>query len=80
MSTGTVVITGAAGDGPSRRAAFRSPGPPLLLCDLDAARLESLAEELRPHAGKVRILAADIASPDFPQDLIGALTGNRSRH
>lgn len=76
MSTGTVVITGAAG-GMGRPAAqrFAAQGRPLLLCDLDAARLEALAEELRPHAGKVRILAADIASPDFPQDLIGALAG-----
>lgn len=78
MTTGTVVITGAAG-GMGRPAAhrFAGQGRPLLLCDLDAARLEALAEELRPAAGTVTVLAADIAAPDFPEQVISALDGAR---
>ncbi len=76
MSTvpGTVVITGAAG-GMGRPAAqrFAAQDRPLLLCDLDAGRLEALAEELRPTAGKVDILAADIAAPDYPAQVVAAL-------
>lgn len=72
--TGTVVITGAAG-GMGRPAAqrFAAQARPLLLCDLNAERLEALAEELRPAAGKVDILAADIAAPDFPAQVLAAL-------
>ncbi|WP_159981830.1 MULTISPECIES: SDR family NAD(P)-dependent oxidoreductase [unclassified Novosphingobium] len=74
---GTVVITGAAG-GMGRPAAqrFAAQGRPLLLCDLDAGRLEKLAEELRPTAGKVDILATDIAAADFPEQIIAALNGS----
>ena len=76
MTTGTVVITGAAG-GMGRPAAqrFAALGRPLLLCDLDPVRLEALAEELRPAAGKVDILAADIAAGDFPARIVAALGG-----
>ncbi|WP_232495300.1 SDR family NAD(P)-dependent oxidoreductase [Novosphingobium kaempferiae] len=76
MTTGTVVITGAAG-GMGRPAAhrFAAQGRALLLCDLDAARLEALAEELRPAAGTVTVLAADIAAPDFAEQAIAALDG-----
>lgn len=74
MTAGTVIITGAAG-GMGRPAAqrFAAQGRPLLLCDLDARRLEALAEELRPAAGTVTVLAADIAADDFPQQVIAAL-------
>lgn len=74
MTTGTVVITGACG-GMGRPAAqrFAAQGRPLLLCDLDAARLEALAEELRPAAGKVDVLAADLAAEDFPAAVLAAL-------
>ncbi|MFT4054216.1 MAG: SDR family oxidoreductase [Novosphingobium sp.] len=76
MTTGTVVITGAAG-GMGRPAAqrFAAQGRPLLLCDLDLARLEALAEELRPAAGKVDILAADIAAGDYPAQIVAKLEG-----
>ncbi|WP_285018184.1 SDR family oxidoreductase [Novosphingobium sp. fls2-241-R2A-195] len=76
MTTGTVVITGAAG-GMGRPAAqrFAAQGRPLLLCDLDPVRLEALAEELRPAAGKVDILAADIAAEDFPARIVATLGG-----
>ncbi|MFC0204087.1 SDR family NAD(P)-dependent oxidoreductase [Novosphingobium soli] len=71
---GTVVITGAAG-GMGRPAAqrFAAQGRPLLLCDLDAGRLQALADELRPLAGMVDVLAADLAGPEFPQQVIAAL-------
>lgn len=76
MTTGTVVITGAAG-GMGRPAAqrFAAQGRPLLLCDLDPARLEALAEELRPAAGKVDVLAADIAGEDYPARIVAKLDG-----
>lgn len=74
MTNATVVITGAAG-GMGRPAAqrFAAQGRPLLLCDLDAARLEALAEDLRPAAGRVDVLAADIAAPDFPERMLAAV-------
>lgn len=76
--SGTVVITGAAG-GMGRPAAqrFAAQGRPLLLCDLDPARLEALAGELRagagPDGGKIDILAADIAAEDFSEQVLAAL-------
>jgi NAD(P)-dependent dehydrogenase (short-subunit alcohol dehydrogenase family) len=78
MTSGNVVITGAAG-GMGRPAAqrFAAQGRPLLLCDLDAGRLVALAEELRAPAttgtGTVSVLAADIAAEDFPAQVIAAL-------
>lgn len=71
---GIVVITGAAG-GMGRPAAqrFAAQGRPLLLCDINAERLETLAGELRPTAGKVDILAADIAADTFPEQVLAAL-------
>lgn len=76
MSTpaGTVVVTGAAG-GMGRPVAqrFAAQGRPLLLCDLDADRLEALADQLRPTAGTVDILASDVAAADFPDRVVAAL-------
>lgn len=74
VTPGTVVITGAAG-GMGRPAAqrFAAQGRPLLLCDINSERLETLAEELRAAAGSVDILAADIAAEDFPAQVLAAL-------
>ena len=76
MSTvpGTVVITGAAG-GMGRPAAIRfaAQGRPLLLCDLNAQRLEVLAAELGGAAAGVSILAGDLAAADFSQQVLSAL-------
>jgi NAD(P)-dependent dehydrogenase (short-subunit alcohol dehydrogenase family) len=74
QQSGTVVITGAAG-GMGRPAAerFAAQGRPLLLCDLNAERVEALAHELRPSAGSVDVLADDIAAPEFPGRVVDAL-------
>lgn len=73
---GTVVITGAAG-GMGRPAAvrFAAQGRSLLLCDLNAERLETLAAELRGQGGTVTVMAADIAAAEFPAKVIAALDG-----
>lgn len=74
---GKVVITGAAG-GMGRPAAqrFAAQGRSLLLCDVNARRLDVVAEELRAAGVKVDTLAGDIAAPDFPGNLIAALNGS----
>ncbi|WP_404482202.1 SDR family NAD(P)-dependent oxidoreductase [Novosphingobium sp. BL-52-GroH] len=73
---GTIVVTGAAG-GMGRPAArrFAAQGRPLLLCDLDADRLATLARELQDACADARIdvLAADIAAEDFPAQVTAAL-------
>lgn len=71
---GVVVITGAAG-GMGRPSAhrFAAQGRSLLLSDVNAQRLEALAEELRATGVKVATLVGDVAAPDFPGDLIDAL-------
>lgn len=74
---GTVVITGAAG-GMGRPAAhrFAAQGRSLLLCDVNAQRLDALAEELRTAGVEARTLAGDIAASDFPGSVIQALDGS----
>lgn len=76
MSTvpGTVVITGAAGGmGHPAAVRFAAQGRPLLLCDISAERLEALAAKLGGSGAGVSILAADIAAPDFPAQVLAAL-------
>jgi len=73
---GAIIITGAAG-GMGRPAALRLArrGQPLILCDISAERLESLAAELRAQGASVTTLAADVAAPSFPGNLL-ALAGD----
>lgn len=74
---GKVVITGAAGGmGMPTARRFAGQGRSLLLCDLNAGRLDSFADELRADGAEVDTLAGDIAAPDFPQDLLGSLGGS----
>jgi len=71
---GVAVVTGASGGiGSATARKLAAAGWPLLLCDLDAARLEAVAEPLRTANNQVEILAADIADPGFPAQLIEAL-------
>lgn len=76
MSTvpGTVVITGAAG-GMGRPAAvrFAAQGRPLLLCDINADRLEALRTELGGAAAGIAILAEDIAAADYADKVLAAV-------
>ncbi len=71
---GTIVITGAAG-GMGRPSAvrFAGPGRRLLLCDLNEAPLAELAAELRKTGAEVDVLAGDIASADYPAQLLAKL-------
>lgn len=76
MSTvpGTVVITGAAG-GMGRPAAvrFAAQGRPLLLCDLNAGRLDALASALGGTDAGISVLAGDVAAPDFAEQIVAKL-------
>jgi NAD(P)-dependent dehydrogenase (short-subunit alcohol dehydrogenase family) len=70
-AAGIAVITGAAGGmGAAAARLMAAEGWPLLLCDLDAGRLERVAEPL--HAA-TEILAADISDAEFPAHLAAAL-------
>lgn len=72
---GTIaVVTGAAGGmGAAVAAQLASAGWPLLLCDLDAGRLESIAAACRAGGRSAQILAGDIADDSFPERLVAAL-------
>lgn len=70
------VITGAAGGmGAAVAARLAGVGRPLLLCDLDAGRLEPLAAKLSAGGRSVEILAGDIGDDAYPTRLTDALAG-----
>ena len=70
------VVTGAAGGmGAAVAARLAAAGRPLLLCDLDAGRLEPIAAEFRTGGRSAEILAGDIADLSFPARLTAALAG-----
>lgn len=72
--SGTVIVTGAAGGmGRPVAARFAAQGRPLLLCDVNAERLEAVAAELREGGVQISTLAGDIAAPEFPQRLLDVL-------
>lgn len=71
------VVTGAAGGmGLPCAQRLARQGYPLVLCDINPARLEAAAEELRAGGAEVATLAGDITAPDFPAQVI-ALCGGR---
>jgi len=78
QSNAVAVITGAAG-GMGAPAAKRlaAQGWSLLLCDLDASRIEQVAAPLRAAGAKVEVLAGDLANASFPGQLLSVL-GARS--
>jgi NAD(P)-dependent dehydrogenase (short-subunit alcohol dehydrogenase family) len=72
------VVTGAAGGmGAPSAKRLAAQGYSLLLCDLDAGRLENVAAPLRAAGTQVEVLAADLSDTGFPARLIAAL-GDRS--
>lgn len=72
---GVAVITGAAsGMGAAAARLMSRAGWPLLLCDLNAERLEGAAAELR-RAGPVDTLAGDISDLAWPRRAVEALAG-----
>jgi NAD(P)-dependent dehydrogenase (short-subunit alcohol dehydrogenase family) len=73
-AAGVAIVTGATGGmGAAGARQLAAQGWPLLLTDLDAGRLESVAAPLRAAGGEVEILAGDIADAGFPARLIEAL-------
>jgi NAD(P)-dependent dehydrogenase (short-subunit alcohol dehydrogenase family) len=74
-SRSTAIVTGAAGGMGSQcaRLLTRDGWRRLLLCDLDAARLEVIAGPLRAEGAQVSILADDIADHRFPTRLLKQL-------
>lgn len=71
---GAVVVTGAAGGmGRPTAARLAAPGRRLLLCDLHEAPLAALAVELRAIGAEVEILVGDVATADFPAQVLARL-------
>ena len=79
LPAGVAVVTGAAGGMGSAVALQLAQAGwlRLVLCDLDAARLEAVATPLRHDGATVEILAGDIADTAFPGRLL-ALLGDRA--
>jgi NAD(P)-dependent dehydrogenase (short-subunit alcohol dehydrogenase family) len=72
------IVTGATGGmGSATARALAGQGWPLILCDLDAGRLEDVAAPLRDQGRSVEILAGDFADRTFPARLIERLGGAR---
>lgn len=72
---GLAIVTGGSGGmGAAVAKRFSADGWPLLLCDLNADRLEAVAAPLRA-AGPVEILAGDITDAKFSDQLTDALKG-----
>jgi len=74
---GIAVVTGASGGmgAASARMLAAAGYAELLLCDLDAARLETVAAPLRTAGAKVAVAAGDIADPASPGRIVDALRG-----
>lgn len=77
LPKGVAVVTGAAGGmgSATARQLAEAGWPDLLLCDVEAGRLEGVAAPLRAAGAKAEILAGDIADPAFPARLLAALDG-----
>lgn len=74
-AAGLAIVTGAGGGiGSATARQLSAAGWPLLLCELDANRLEVIAAQLRATTGTVEVLAGDIADPDFPARLLAMLS------
>jgi len=75
LAKGVAVVTGGAGGmgSATARKLAQAGWPELLLCDIDAGRLEAVAAPLRQDGTKVDILAGDVADPAFPGQLLAAL-------
>lgn len=71
---GNAIVTGAAGGmGAAVARLFAAEGRRLILCDIDAGRLEALAATLEGDAASVTVLAGDIGSPAYLDKLIEAI-------
>src|SRR5262249_40422442 len=75
LTATTAIVTGAAnGMGAQCSRLLAEAGwRKLLLTDLDAARLESVAAPLRSHGADVAVMTGDITDAAFPANLLRAL-------
>jgi NAD(P)-dependent dehydrogenase (short-subunit alcohol dehydrogenase family) len=70
------IVTGAAsGMGEASARLMAEAGWPLLLCDVNAERLESSAKAM--GQGDADLLAGDISAPDFGDKLVAAIKGRK---
>lgn len=71
---GVAIVTGATGGmGAASARRLAQDGWPLLLCDLDAERLDTLGGELRSGGNTVEIVSGDVSATDFPDRLVAVL-------
>lgn len=75
LPQGVAVVTGASGGmgAATARQLAEAGWRELLLCDLDAGRLEAVAQPLRAQGAKVSVRAGDISDPTFPGEILSAL-------
>ena len=75
LPEGVAVVTGAAGGMGSACARLMAEAgwPELLLCDLDEARLDTVAAPLRAAGTRVATLAADVTAPSYDAQFTAAL-------
>lgn len=78
LPQGVAIVTGAAGGMGSHcaRLLVEDGWTDLLLCDLDAVKLEAAAQSLRDMGATVAFLAGEITHPDFMSSLV-AVIGQR---
>lgn len=76
---GVALVTGATGGmgAASARALAEAGYEELLLCDMDAARLEAVAAPLRAAGAKVDVLAGNVSDPAYPGEVVKALGGRQ---
>lgn len=79
LAAGVAIVTGAAGGMGSQCARLLAEDgwSELLLCDLNQAGLEEVAEPLRAQGKKVDVLAGEITDPAFPDQLRNAIGGRQ---
>lgn len=75
LAKGVAIVTGAAGGMGSAvaRQLAEAGYSELLLCDVNAERLEAVAGPLRQSGARVEMLAGDIADTAFPTQLLAIL-------
>lgn len=79
LPKGVAIVTGAAG-GMGRECArlmAEEGWNELLLCDIDEAKLEEVAEPLRRAGAAADILAGDMTDPAYMDRLVSALKGRK---
>jgi NAD(P)-dependent dehydrogenase (short-subunit alcohol dehydrogenase family) len=78
-AAGIAIVTGATGGmgSASARGLAAAGYEELLLCDIDAERLDAVAAPLRAAGSKVDVIAGNIADPAYPGQIVRTLNGQR---